>query len=124
MKGALGTIVGGAIGAVALFVVGKIAFQAGYDIAETECRYEMLKNELDGKSEEHEDDAEKDDISEEKPKEVVLKKRGGMLGGIGKLFGLRGGSVLGNLLRDPENHVIEARVKGREIHVNVRPKGA
>ena len=34
------------------------------------------------------------------------------------------GSVVGDLIQNPENHVIEACVKGREIHVNVKPRTA
>ena len=47
MKGFVGTVVSGAIGLAALYVVGKIAFQAGHDIAEAECRYEQLQRGID-----------------------------------------------------------------------------
>ena len=128
MKGFVGTVVSGAIGLAALYVVGKIAFQAGHDIAEAECRYEQLQHGIDAKA------AKKDAIIVEDPvedmeetAEVVPEKkqsRLGMLFGLRKFLGKKGSSVVGDLLHNPENHVIEACVKGREIHVNVKPRTA
>lgn len=128
MKGFVGTVVSGAIGLAALYVVGKIAFQAGHDIAEAECRYEQLQRGIDRK------EAKKDAIIVEDPvedteetAEVVPEKKQsklGMLFGLRKFLGKKGGSVVGDLLQNPENHVIEACVKGREIHVNVKPRTA
>ena len=128
MKGFVGTVVSGAIGLAALYVVGKIAFQAGHDIAEAECRYEQLQHGIDAKA------AKKDAIIVEDPAddveetaEVVPEKKQsklGMLFGLRKFLGKKGSSVVGDLLQNPENHVIEACVKGREIHVNVKPRTA
>ena len=128
MKGFVGTVVSGAIGLAALYVVGRVAFQAGYDIAEAECRYEQLQRGIDAKT------GKKDAIvvedSEEvveEPAEVVPEKkrsRIGMLFGLRKIFGKKGSSVVTDLIQNPENHVIEACVKGREIHVNVKPRTA
>ena len=128
MKGFVGTVVSGAIGLAALYVVGKIAFQAGHDIAEAECRYEQLQHGIDAKA------AKKDAIIVEDPvedteetAEVIPEKkqsRLGMLFGLRKFLGKKGSSVVGDLLQNPENHVIEACVKGREIHVNVKPRTA
>ena len=108
--------------------MGKIAFQAGHDIAEAECRYEQLQHGIDAKA------AKKDAIIVEDPvedteetAEVVPEKkqsRLGMLFGLRKFLGKKGSSVVGDLLQNPENHVIEACVKGREIHVNVKPRTA
>lgn len=129
MKGFVGTVVSGAIGLAALYVVGKIAFQAGHDIAEAECRYEQLQRGIEHKTNKSDlivvDDPE--ETAEEAPEVVPEKKKQsklGMLFGLRKLLGKKGGSVVGDLLQNPENHVIEACVKGREIHVNVKPRTA
>lgn len=126
MKGFVGTVVSGAIGLAALYVVGKIAFQAGHDIAEAECRYEQLQRGIEHKTNKSDlivvDDPEE---TVEETAEVVPEKKQsklGMLFGLRKLLGKKGGSVVGDLLQNPENHVIEACVKGREIHVNVKPR--
>ena len=128
MKGFVGTVVSGAIGLAALYVVGKIAFQAGHDIAEAECRYEQLQRGINAKTDRKEaivlDDPDED---VEASAEVVPEKKQsklGMLFGLRKLLGKKGGSVIGNLIQNPESHVIEACVKGREIHVNVKPRTA
>ena len=128
MKGFVGTVVSGAIGLTALYVVGRIAFQAGYDIAEAECRYEQLQRGIEAKT--NRQDAvviEDSDEDLEAPAEIVPEKKQsklGMLFGLRKLFGKKSSSVVGDLLQNPENHVIEACVKGREIHVNVKPRVA
>ncbi len=128
MKGFVGTVVSGAIGLAALYVVGKIAFQAGHDIAEAECRYEQLQRGIEHKTNKSDvivvDDPE--ETAEETHEVVPEKKQSklGMLFGLRKLLGKKGGSVVGDLLQNPENHVIEACVKGREIHVNVKPRTA
>lgn len=128
MKGFVGTVVSGAIGLAALYVVGKIAFQAGHDIAEAECRYEQLQRGIEHKTNKNDvivvDDPE--ETAEETAEVVPEKKQSklGMLFGLRKLLGKKGGSVVGDLLQNPENHVIEACVKGREIHVNVKPRTA
>ena len=128
MKGFVGTVVSGAIGLAALYVVGKIAFQAGHDIAEAECRYEQLQRGIDAKTDRKEaivlDDSDEDAKA---PAEVVPEKKQsklGMLFGLRKLLSKKGGSVVGDLIQNPEKHVIEACVKGREIHVNVKPRTA
>ena len=128
MKGFVGTVVSGAIGLAALYVVGKIAFQAGHDIAEAECRYEQLQRGIEHKTNKSDvivvDDPE--ETAEETAEVVPEKKQSklGMLFGLRKLLGKKGGSVVGDLLQNPENHVIEACVKGWEIHVNVKPRTA
>ena len=128
MKGFVGTVVSGAIGLAALYVVGKIAFQAGHDIAEAECRYEQLQRGIEHKTNKSDvivvDDPEE---TVEETAEVVPEKKQsklGMLFGLRKLLGKKGSSVVGDLLQNPDKHVIEACVKGREIHVNVKPRTA
>lgn len=131
MKGFVGTVVSGAIGLAALFVVGKIAFQAGHDLAEAELRYEQLQKGIDMKESKNEAivvDESNNAAESEEPQQIIVpeKKQSklGILFGLRKAFGKGGSSVVGNLLQNPENHVIEACVKGREIHVNVKPKTA
>lgn len=128
MKGFVGTVVSGAIGLAALYVVGRVAFQAGHDIAEAECRYEQLQRGIDAKTN-RKDVVMAADSEEvvEAPTEIVPEKKRsklGMLFGLRKVFGKEGSSVVGDLLQNPENHVVEACVKGREIHVNVKPRTA
>lgn len=132
MKGFVGTVLSGAIGLAALYVVGKIAFQAGHDIAEAECKYEQLQRGINAKTvktakPETSDEEEEADIPEETTDIAIPEKKQsklGMLFGLRKMLSKKGGSVVGDLIQNPENHVIEACVKGREIHVNVKPRTA
>ena len=132
MKGFVGTVLSGAIGLAALYVVGKIAFQAGHDIAEAECKYEQLQRGINAKTvktakPETLDEEEEADIPEETTDIAIPEKKQsklGMLFGLRKMLSKKGGSVVGDLIQNPENHVIEACVKGREIHVNVKPRTA
>lgn len=132
MKGFVGTVLSGAIGLAALYVVGKIAFQAGHDIAEAECKYEQLQRGINSKTvktakPETPDEEEEADIPEETTDIAIPEKKQsklGMLFGLRKMLSKKGGSVVGDLIQNPENHVIEACVKGREIHVNVKPRTA
>lgn len=132
MKGVVGTVLSGAIGLAALYVVGKIAFQAGHDIAEAECKYEQLQRGINAKTvktakPEPPDEEEEADIPEETTDIAIPEKKQSKLGilfGLRKMLSKKGGSVVGDLIQNPENHVIEACVKGREIHVNVKPRTA
>ena len=67
MKGFVGTVLSGAIGLAALYVVGKIAFQAGHDIAKAECKYEQLQRGISAKTAKPEtsDEEEEKSIPEE-----------------------------------------------------------
>ena len=132
MKGFVGTVLSGAIGLAALYVVGKIAFQAGHDIAEAECKYEQLQRGINAKTvktakPEPPDEEEEADIPEDTTDIAIPEKKQSKLGilfGLRKMLSKKGGSVVGDLIQNPENHVIEACVKGREIHVNVKPRTA
>lgn len=129
MKGFVGTVLSGAIGLAALYVVGKIAFQAGHDIAKAECKYEQLQRGISAKTAKPEtsDEEEENGIPEETTDMAIPEKKQsklGMLFGLRKMLSKKGGSVVGDLIQNPENHVIEACVKGREIHVNVKPRTA
>lgn len=132
MKGFAGTVVRGAIGLVALYVVGKIAFQAGHDIAQAECRYEQLQRGIDAKTarqadqETPEEDKNETVIPEETTDIAIPEKKQsklGMMFGLRRMVG-RKESVLGKLIHHPEAHRIEAFVQGEEIHVNVKPRTA
>ena len=129
MKGFVGTVLSGAIGLAALYVVGKIAFQAGHDIAKAECKYEQLQRGISAKTAKPEtsDEEEENSIPEETTDMAIPEKKQsklGMLFGLRKMLSKKGGSVVGDLIQNPENHVIEACLKGREIHVNVKPRTA
>ena len=129
MKGFVGTVLSGAIGLAALYVVGKIAFQAGHDIAKAECKYEQRQRGISAKTAKPEtsDEEEENSIPEETTDMAIPEKKQsklGMLFGLRKMLSKKGGSVVGDLIQNPENHVIEACVKGREIHVNVKPRTA
>lgn len=134
MKSFVETVVGGMIGIAALYVVGKIAFQAGRDIGEMESRYRAMEKKVQAptqKNDEEEDEvqetpdaeepeADEDNMLEEKPKKQGLL---GMAWGLRRMAKKKD-SVLGNLIHHPEAHRIEAFVQGEELHVNVRPRTA
>lgn len=133
MKEFVKTVVGGMIGIAALYVVGKIAFQAGHDVGEMECRYRAMEKKVqasvpdDKENEEAEEtttaeesEAEEDNVLEEKPKKQGLFR---MAWGIRRMAKKKD-SVLGNLIHHPEAHRIEAFVQGEELHVNVKPRTA
>lgn len=121
MKKLIITLVEGAIGAVALYVVGKVAFRAGHELAEAECRYEQLQNGIQATSEPEQQET----AENEKTVAAPLKKsKLGTLFSVRKAFGHKGTSIISDLVQNPENHMIEACVKGREIHVNVKPRTA
>ncbi len=137
MKSFVTTVVGGMIGIAALYVVGKIAFQAGHDMGEMECRYRAMEKKVQspvpndedndaqetmGADEPEESDTEADAILEEESKK---QSKLGLLWGVRRMVG--GGkkeSVLGKLIHHPEAHRIEAFVQGGELHVNVKPRTA
>lgn len=132
MKSFLSTVVGGAIGLAALYIVGKVAYQMGHDMAEAEHRY----NEVQKKTEELERSSKKEDdgtpeMTDQQMEETTLtvaapvKKQSklGLMVGLKKMFGKRE-SVLSDLVRNPEAHRMEAFVEGRELHVNIKPRTA
>lgn len=126
MKTFIKTLVSGAVGLTALYIVGKIAFQAGYDICEAENRYDQLQKGINARTERNDIPEATVESESEGTAEVAVpeKKQSklGMLFGMRKLLTKGGTSVVTDLIQNPENHVIEASVKGREIHVNVKPR--
>lgn len=135
VKSFVSTVVGGAIGLIALYVVGRVAYQAGHDVAVAEQRYNRLLKESGTKEipehEEHDDqnephETENDIVSNV---ELVPVKRQSKLAKLGMMLGLgnlaaKKESVIGKLIRNPEAHRIEAYVDGDEVRVNIRPQTA
>lgn len=106
MKAFVNTILGGAIGLLGLYLVGHIAYKAGYDVAKAECYYDDIcrkTEELQTSEKKVADDA-KQDIS---PRKRSKKE-----------------SALWRLIRHPDEHQVEAFVDGDELRVNVKPKNA
>lgn len=139
MKSFVETVVGGAIGLIALYVVGRVTYQAGKDVARAECEYEALQNKIDSN-----DDRETvtvhgvDDNGVEVTKTIVKKEstvefvpatpakkpsKLSMALGTMKLFH-RKDSVIGDLVKHPEAHKIEAFVDGDDLKINVRKRPA
>lgn len=96
MKNFVNTVVGGAVGLIALYAVARIAYSAGYNMAEAEIRYEQL--------------------TESRDAERIPERKKGVFG--------KKGSILSRMIRKPEDHKIEAYVDGGELRVNVKPKSA
>lgn len=120
------TLAGGALGAIALYTVGKTAYVAGQEIAREECRLEAMREELRRLPEaekREERDAAQDDVEEarhipvqpEHHDEPPRKK------GMGRIFGGRGkGSVIRSLIRQPEQHALEAFVEDDQVKISIR----
>ena len=122
MKSIVSTLIGGAIGLAALYVVGRIAYRAGRDVAEAEHR--RAAADANDNQEAPEEEGAVGGAGEDTETAAPAKKQGRlrMLLGLGKMFRKSGASVIGDLVQNPENHVVEACIKGREIHVNVKPR--
>lgn len=130
------TLIGGALGAIALYVVGRVAYQAGQEVAREECRYAALRR-ANAKAQEKVAPTSVIPDAVDEPKETAiiptavvseyqpLKKQSklGLLFGAKKIFGNRK-SVLGNLVHDPEAHKFEAFVEGDELQIRVKRKEA
>ena len=123
MSSFIKTVVGGAIGLAALYVVGRIAYQVGHDVAEVEHR----KTEMPQIKKEEEKNASDSPSSEERLAAAVIpipKKSF-----LSSIFGLKRltdkkESVIGRLIHHPEMHQIEAYIDGEELRVKVKPKAA
>lgn len=130
MKTFVETVVGGAIGLIALYVVSKVAFQAGRELATAECAYKELQKKTteNDEKEKTEDSSNSDHDETESSKdgiipEPVSKKPGKLSLALAamKLFRQKD-SVIGNLIKHPEAHKIEAFVDGEDIHIDVRKR--
>ena len=132
MKTFVETVVGGAIGLIALYVVGKVAFQAGRELAAAECAYKELQEKTPNanKEEKNEDVSPADSGDGETAQggivlEPIPKKPNKLSLALAatKLFH-RKESVIGNLIKHPEEHKIEAFVDDGKIHIDVRKRPA
>lgn len=111
------TVVGGAIGIAALFLVSKVAYAAGQEAAEEERRYEEAKEPFAVPYEE------RAPISASTP----IKRSGkiGMLLGLRRLaVGGKKGSPISDFMNNPEEHKMEAYIDGGEIVVRVKKKSS
>lgn len=127
-------VVCGAIGAAALYVVGKIAYQAGREMGHEESRYRAMHQtnikhkKLEHVQEEPESAASETALTvveEAEPHVEPRKKQSklSLLFGAGRLFGSKR-TVLGQLVRNPEDHKFEAYVEGDELQIHVKRKEA
>lgn len=132
MKSFVSTVVGGAIGLIALYVVGRVAYQAGHDMAQAEQHYENVrKKTAELESSKKEDGGHLEPAAEEEPKEMTIvetapirrQNKLGLMMGLKRLMNKKEG-VLGRLVHHPEDHRIEAFVDGDELKVSVKPRTA
>lgn len=138
MKSFVETVVGGAIGLIALYVVGKVAYQAGKEMAKAECEYEALRNKTDGDNTSetitlHGADADGEEVAETIMKKPTAQttsirpaKKSGKLAMAFSAMKLlrRKDSVIGDLVKHPEAHKIEAFVEGDDLRINVSKRPA
>lgn len=136
MKSFVETVVGGAIGLIALYVVGKVAYQAGKEVAKAECEYAALREKMDGDDTSetvtlHGVDENGEEVTTTIAKESAvqavsnppIKKAGKLSMAFGAMKLLRRkDSVIGNLVKHPEAHKIEAFVDGEDLRINVRKR--
>lgn len=124
------TIIGGALGLLTLYAVGRVCFQAGQDYAV--MRYETCPEikqpepktiEASSKEEESKTEVALMPVDTPAPVPVQRKKKSALsvLFGAGRILGNRK-SVIGNLVKNPEDHRFEAFVEGDELQIHVRRK--
>lgn len=134
----LKTLIGGAVGLGALYVVGKVCYNLGKDVAEVEHQLADRKNEVeeDPTPSEEKEQPQTEPEAESAPKTdseepVKEEKRNWLVNKIhnAKAFikirkALGGGKspgVLGSLLKNPEGAKIEAWVQNGGVRINVKP---
>lgn len=135
MKTFVETVVGGAIGLIALYVVGKVAYQAGKEVARVECEFEALRDKIDGDASDetvlHGRNENGDEVTEKLETETPTqsaqkhpaKKPSKLAMAIGAMKLLRRkDSVIGDLVKHPEAHKIEAFVDGEDLRINVKKR--
>lgn len=129
MKTFVKTVIGGALGFIALYAVGHVAYQTGRDMAKAECRYRAL-SQPNRDAQPIENLSDEEGLLEEENTAIVMPaapvhkpSRMGIFAGMRKLFARKQG-VLGKLMQHPEQHQVEAFIEGSEIHVNVKPRAA
>ncbi len=111
MRKMIGTIVEGAVGILALYVVGHITFAAGKELGEAEQKYAALQEKINqGNS----NGVEIATIPEKKT----------LIGTGVKSLIFRNIPIVGKMLDKPEDHKIEAFVENGGIHIDVKGKNA
>ena len=127
LKKVIETLIGGAIGVAALYVVAKVAYHAGHDMAEVEHQYDALATRSNGADAnnngylagEHADDiVMESDVVAPKKKQSKL----GLFMNLRKLFRKKGGSILSELVNSPEDHQLEAYIHGGEVHIDIKKR--
>lgn len=126
MKTFVKTLIGGALGMIALYAVGKVAYQAGHDIAEAEHAYEQAQHKASPKKSETTEQGENAGSDEDAVLPVPVKKQSrlGMALSVWKALKNKDASPISDFIQNPENHMLEACIKGREIHLNLKPRTA
>ena len=132
MKSFVNTVVGGMIGLAALYVVGRIAYQAGHDMAEAECRYDEIKRQTQALEapKDRRDECEKKEpvVQREEPDVIVAtvpkKQPRSLMTGVMQMIGGKKESVISRLLKHPDEHRVEAFVDGEELRIDVKPRHA
>ncbi len=143
MKSFLKTVIGGAIGLMALYVVGKVTYQVGKDMGRAETEYEHLQDRVDRHDSDttafHSENQDGEDVSvasvqdetevpnEENLRKVPMKRSGKLSMALSalKLFRHKESkSVIGDLVKHPEAHKIEAFVEGGDLRINVSKRPA
>ena len=116
MRTFLRTVVGGALGLLALYVVGKVSYQIGHEMAEVEHHYDEVPKEPDKKEE--------DDISEVVESDVPAKKPNkiGMIAGLKKIFHNKP-SILSDIIRHPDEQRLEAFIDGNRLCIFINRDG-
>lgn len=118
------TLIGGALGLAALYAVGRVAYQMGHDVAELEHKCESAVQRADEEPKDAENGHEETETPVEEEAKSEPAPSAGKIRMIANLLRRkdRKPSVLGNLIRHPEKHRIEAFMDGETLRVNVRPR--
>lgn len=122
------TVVGSALAILALYAVGKATYQLGKEVAKEEARLHELQKNAESEGAAAEENEPKETVGtpmeQEEPAEPIHKPvKFSMLLGVTKLL-RRKNSVLGNLVKHPEAHKIEAYIEGEGLRINVRKRPA
>lgn len=116
MRKMIGTIVEGAVGILALYVVGHITFAAGKELGEAEQKYAALQEKIN-----------QEKINQENSNGVeiaTIPEKKTLIGTGVKSLIFRNIPIVGKMLDKPEDHKIEAFVENGGIHIDVKGKNA
>ena len=144
----LKTLLQGALALAALYITGKIAYEAGKDIAREEGDYAHRVNEgepmdaecdsadddnsdeetgsgLDGNEAEADCGNKADEAQNNNPCDGIIKRKFAKVAlalGLKKLTTHKKDSIIGDMMRHPERHKIEAFVEGGGLRINIRKR--